>query len=125
MKDKCNGKAQFEFVGLLSKMYNLLTYDDNMAKRTAKGIKERYIAKHLRHDKYLRTLREKTIEHAQYRLFRLRVHKIKTLNIRRSHCALTTTSDSYRTTALRRWRTVTCGCRALSELWHINSGRCC
>jgi hypothetical protein len=79
MKDECNGKPPLEFVGLRSKMYSLLTYDDNMAKRTAKGIKKRYVAKHLKHDMYLRTLRNKTIEHAKFRLFRSRAHKIETI----------------------------------------------
>jgi hypothetical protein len=79
MKDECNGKAPLEFVGLRAKMYSLLTYDDSMAKRTAKGIKKRYVAKHLRDDMYLRTLREKKIEHAKYRLFRSRAHKIETV----------------------------------------------
>lgn len=79
MKDECNGKAPLEFVGLRSKMYSLLTYDDNLAKRTAKGIKKRYVAKHLKHDMYLRTLREKTIQHAKYRLFRSRAHKLETV----------------------------------------------
>jgi hypothetical protein len=79
MKDECNGKAPLEFVGLRAKMYSLLTYDDSMAKRTAKGIKKRYVAKHLRHDMYLRTLRDKTIEHAKYRLFRSRAHTIETV----------------------------------------------
>jgi hypothetical protein len=44
MKDECNGKAPLEFVCLRIKMYSLLTYDENMAKRTAKGIKKRYVA---------------------------------------------------------------------------------
>jgi hypothetical protein len=74
MKDECNGKAPLEFVGLRAKMYSLLPYDDSMAKRTAKGIKKRCVAKHLRHDMYLRTLCEKTIEQAKYRLFRSRAH---------------------------------------------------
>jgi hypothetical protein len=60
-------------------MYSILIYDDNMAKKTAKGIKKRYVAKHLRHDMYLRTLRDKTIEQAEYRMFRSRAHKIETV----------------------------------------------
>jgi hypothetical protein len=79
MKDECNGKAPSEFVGLRAAMYSLLTYDDNMAKRTAKGIKKRYVAKHLRHNMFRRTLREKTIEQAKYSLFRSRAHKIETV----------------------------------------------
>ena len=79
MKDECNGAPPIEFVGLRAKMYSLLTYDDNMAKRTAKGIKRRYVSKHVRHEMYLRTLRNRTIEHAKYRLFRSRAHKIETV----------------------------------------------
>jgi len=60
-------------------MYSLLTYDQSMTKRTAKGIKKRYVSKHVRHDMYLRTLRERTIERAKYRLFRSRAHKIETV----------------------------------------------
>jgi hypothetical protein len=66
MKDECNGKPPLESVGLRSKMYSLLTYDENMAKRTAKGVKKRYVSKYLRHAMYLRTLRNRTIEHAKY-----------------------------------------------------------
>ena len=79
MKDECNGKPPLEFVGLRSKMYSLLTYDETMAKRTAKGIKKRFVSKHVRHEMYLRTLRNRTIEHAKYRLFRSRAHKIETV----------------------------------------------
>jgi hypothetical protein len=78
-KDECNGKAPLELVGSRAKMYSLLTYDDSMAKRMAKGIKKRYVAKHLRHDMYLHTLRVKTIEHDKYTLFRSPAHKIETV----------------------------------------------
>ena len=79
MKDECNGQPSLEFVGLRAKMYSLLTYDQSMMKRTAKGVKKRYVKKHLRHDMYLRTLRSRTIEHAKYRLFRSRAHKLETV----------------------------------------------
>ena len=79
MKDECNGQPPLEFVGLRAKMYSLLTYDQSMMKRTAKGVKKRYVKKHLRHDMYLRTLRGRTIEQAKYRLFRSRAHKIETV----------------------------------------------
>jgi hypothetical protein len=69
-----------EFIGLRAKMYSLLTYDDNMAKRTAKGMKKHYVAKHLRQTCiFLRTLRDKTIEQAKYKMFRSRAHKIETV----------------------------------------------
>ena len=37
MKDECNGKPPLEFVGLRSKMYSLLTYDESMLKRTPRA----------------------------------------------------------------------------------------
>jgi hypothetical protein len=80
MKDECNGKPPLEFVGLRSKMYSLLTYDKSMLKRTAKGVKKRYVSKHLQHDMYLRTLRSRTITRATYRQFRSRAHKIETVD---------------------------------------------
>ena len=83
MKDECNGDPPLEFVGLRAKMYSLLTYNQSMIKRTAKGIKKRYVSKHVRHEMYLRTLRERTIEHAKYRLFRSRAHKIETVECKK------------------------------------------
>jgi hypothetical protein len=80
MKDECNGKPPLEFVGLRSKMYSLFTYDKSMLKRTAKGVKKRYVSKHLQHDMYLRTLRNRTITRATYRMFRSRAHKIETVD---------------------------------------------
>ena len=80
MKDGCNGEPPLEFVGLRAKMYSLLTHDPSMIKRTAKGIKRRYVSKHVRHEMYLRTLRNRTIEHAKYRLFRSRAHKLETID---------------------------------------------
>jgi hypothetical protein len=79
MKDECHGKPPLEFVGLRSKMYSLLTYDKKLSKRTAKGVKNRYLVKNVLHDAYLRTLRNKTIKHAKYRLFRSRAHRIETV----------------------------------------------
>lgn len=80
MKDECNGQPPLEFVGLRAKMYSLLTYDACMVKRTAKGIKKRYAHKHVQHDMYLQTLRNRTIETATYKLFRSRAHKLETVN---------------------------------------------
>jgi hypothetical protein len=78
MKDKCGGKPPLEFVGLRSKTYSLLTYDKKLSKRTAKGVKNRYLVKNVIHDAYLQTLRNRTTVHAKYRLFRSRAHKIQT-----------------------------------------------
>jgi hypothetical protein len=79
MKDECSGKPPLEFVGLRSKMYSLLTYDKKLSKRTAKGVKNRYLVKNVMHDAYLRTLRNRTIVHAKYRLFRSRAHRLHTV----------------------------------------------
>jgi hypothetical protein len=59
MKDECFSKPPLEFVGLRSKMYSLFLYDPKLVKRTAKGIKKKYVKKNLLHDRYLRTLRER------------------------------------------------------------------
>ena len=72
-------EPSLEFVGLRSKMYSLLTYDQNTIKRTAKGVKKRYVTKHLKHELYLHTVQNKTIESAKYRLFRSRAHKLQTV----------------------------------------------
>jgi hypothetical protein len=79
MKDECFSKPPLEFVGLRSKMYSLFLYDPKLVKRTAKGIKKKYVKKNVLHDMYLRTLRERKIEHAKYRLFRSRAHKLETV----------------------------------------------
>jgi hypothetical protein len=50
MKDECGGKPPLEFVGLRSKMYSL--YDKKLSKRTAKGVKNRYLVKNVMHDAY-------------------------------------------------------------------------
>jgi hypothetical protein len=79
IKDECNGKPPLEFVGLRSEMYSFLTYDEHMAKRTAKGVKQRYVSKYFRHEMYLRMLCNRTIERPKYRLFRSRAHKLETV----------------------------------------------
>ena len=55
-KDEMGGKIIKEFVGLRAKMYSILTEDEN--KKTAKGVKKTTINKHLRHNEYLRALKE-------------------------------------------------------------------
>jgi hypothetical protein len=77
MKDECGGKPPLEFVGLRLEMYSLFTYDKKLSKRTVKGVKNQYLVKNIMHDAYLRTLRNRTLVHAKYRLFRS--HKIQTV----------------------------------------------
>ena len=80
MKDELAGEQAVSFVGLRPKMYSLLTAD-NVTKLTAKGVPRAYAKKHLRHDMYLQTLRNKTITHAKCRQFRSKNHKLKTVEL--------------------------------------------
>lgn len=79
MKDECGGKAAIEFVGLRSKMYSLLVDEDKPSKRTAKGIKRRFVDKHVRHDMYKNTLINRTSTSSEFLNFRTRSHKIETV----------------------------------------------
>jgi hypothetical protein len=79
MKDECSGKSPLEFVGLRSKIYCLLTYDKKLAKKTDQGEKYQYLVKNVMHDAYLRMLRNRTVVHAKYRLFRSSTHKLQTV----------------------------------------------
>jgi hypothetical protein len=45
MTVECFGKPPLEFVGVCSAMYSLFMYDPKMVKRTAKGVKKKYIKK--------------------------------------------------------------------------------
>ena len=80
MKDECAGKPAIEFVGLRSKMYSLLVDRSKPAKMTTKGVKRRYVEKHVRHEMYLHTLKSRICTHAQFLQFRTSHHRIETVN---------------------------------------------
>lgn len=80
MKDEMAGQITTSFVGLRPKMYSLMTFD-NVNKLTAKGVAKCYTKKHLRHEMYLRTLKNKTISHASSRQFKSINHKQYTVKI--------------------------------------------
>lgn len=80
MKDEMGGQQVVSFVGLRPKMYSLLTVD-NVSKFTAKGVSKTFAEKHLRHELYLRTLKDKTITRATCRQFRSKVHKLFTVEL--------------------------------------------
>ena len=80
MKDELAGEQAVSFVGLRPKMYSLLTLS-NQSKSTAKGVPKSYARKHLRHDMYLRTLKDRTITHATCRQFRSKSHKLYTVEL--------------------------------------------
>ena len=77
-KDECNGTAPMEFVGLRSKMYSLLV-SRQQTKMTAKGVKKSFIEKHINHEMFLHTLKNKTCTTAQYLSFRSHNHTINTI----------------------------------------------
>jgi hypothetical protein len=82
-KDECGSDAALEFVGLRSKMYSLLVKKDKPSKRTAKGVKRRFVEKHVRHDMYLHTLRSRKGTRANFVNFRSLVHTVQSINFDR------------------------------------------
>jgi len=68
-KDEYNGTAPLEFVGLRSKIYSLLV-SRLQAKITAKGIKKSFVKKHVKHDMFLHTLKNKSFTTAKFLTFR-------------------------------------------------------
>ena len=81
-KDECGSEAPMEFVGLRSKMYSLLVSKDH-SKHTAKGVKRRYVEKHVRHDMYLHTLKSRKGTRANFVNFRSLTHTVQTMNFSR------------------------------------------
>jgi len=75
-KDELGGDPVVEFVGLRSKMYSYVTVESS--KQTAKGINRTYVKKHLRHDDYLRCLREKCTEKGSWVSIRSKKHQLTT-----------------------------------------------
>jgi hypothetical protein len=82
-KDECGSEAALEFVGLRSKMYSLLIKNNKPSKRTAKGVKRRYVEKHVRHEMYLHTLNTRKGTRASFVNFRSRMHVVQTMNFDR------------------------------------------
>jgi hypothetical protein len=78
-KDETAGVAPLEFVGLKSKNYSLLVKNDEPSKKTAKGIKKSYVQKHVKHEHYLSTIRNKTITRARFQTINSFNHTIKTI----------------------------------------------
>ena len=80
MKDELGGEQAVSFVGLRPKMYSLLTAD-NETKLTAKGVPRSYAKKHLKHDMYLHTLKNKTITKATCHQIRSKSHHLSTIEL--------------------------------------------
>jgi len=79
-------------------MYSLLV-SRLQAKITAKGIKKSFVKKHVKHDMFLHTLKNKSFTTAKFLFFRSRNHTIHTQrNVEKFACR-TTTSVTYLVTA--------------------------
>jgi hypothetical protein len=82
-KDECGSDAALQFVGLRSKMYSLQVKKDKPSKKTAKGVKRRYVEKHVRHEMYLHTLLSRKGTRARFVNFRSCAHKVNTVDFDR------------------------------------------
>lgn len=86
MKDETHGEAIEEFVGLRPKMYSLLFHqgDEEIEKKTAKGIAKRVTQRNIRHVNYKECLFErkrtihsmKQIRSENHQLYMLNINKI-------------------------------------------------
>jgi hypothetical protein len=82
-KDECGSEVAREFVGLRSKMYSLLVDKDKPSKRTAKGVKRKFVYKNVRHEMYLHTLQTRKGTRAKFINFRSRDHVVESVNFDR------------------------------------------
>lgn len=78
-KDECNGRPPVEFVGLRSKMYSLLVDPDRPAKSKAKGVKRKYVDKHVRHEMFRDVLFSKDQTRASFHTIRAYNHELFTV----------------------------------------------
>jgi hypothetical protein len=78
MKDETAGAPIREFVGLRSKMYSLVTFD-NDEKKTAKGVTKATLKNHIIHKNYFDTLVLGTTSRHLMHTFRSENHKIYSL----------------------------------------------
>ena len=79
MKDELGGKIMKEFISLRPKMYSYRVEESEPKK--CKGIKKCLVKKTISFDDYKRCLLEGTTIHRSQLMFRLRKHKLKTLEV--------------------------------------------
>jgi len=70
MKDESKSVLIKSFVALRSKIYSILSLDSKSSKMTAKGVKRGFVKRHVKHDKYMKTLKNRTCTHADFMCFR-------------------------------------------------------
>ena len=80
MKDELGGKIMKEFIGLRSKMYSYKIGEKDEPKK-CKGIKKCVVKKTISFEDYKRCLFEGRVIHRSQMMFRLRKHKVKTVEV--------------------------------------------
>ena len=86
-KSETGSVAPSEFVGLRSKLYSLLVKSTDKPKERklrAKGIQKSYVKKHLVHETFLKVLKFKKVEPAEFKSFRSHNHVINTVEIKKT-----------------------------------------
>jgi hypothetical protein len=83
MKSETGADHPIQFVALRAKMYSLLVKPDE-TKLTAKGIKNYFVAKNLKHENYVKTLQSGIGTTAQFNMIRSRDHVLKTVTVRKA-----------------------------------------
>jgi len=82
-KDELNGNILWEYCGIRTKMYSFLYQEldgELCEKKVGKGIQRSALA-NIRHDKYLQTLRSKTVSYVQFNVIRSTHHTLHTVHI--------------------------------------------
>jgi hypothetical protein len=79
-KNETAGISPQEFVALRPKCYSILL-SKNDSKRTCKGVKRGFVSKHMRHNMYLRTLRNHVKASATFQNIRSKNHVVQTVEI--------------------------------------------
>ena len=78
MKDEAGGVPIVEFVSLKPKMYSYIT-DDGKEARRAKGVQRAVVARHLRHENYLKELRDPAENRFVNRRIMSHLHQLQTI----------------------------------------------
>ena len=81
-KDETAGVLIREFIGLRSKMYSI-KLDNEVEKRTAKGIVKNVIEKELKHEIYKNILKTGDKMYSEMKVIRSEKHEIYTMNLRK------------------------------------------
>ena len=82
MKCETGSVAPSEFVGLRPKMYSLKCGDDTKCQKKIKGIKKSYVKSRVRHESFLKVLRNSTkMTTARFRTFRSTNHVVNTVEM--------------------------------------------